>query len=444
MGVEQVVTQMTQDSDLEESSSPLRNVQTSPEGTPLCRMKFNTLSKSCPNLYPLQRTYPPLEESLLQPTDRLSICSFATTVSAPSSESDTDETESFYSDSSSDTEPLPPTPVPEVVSTQLTLSPLLSQEVEVPRSLSNSSSSLRDSPPLPIWALPKHSHPLLSFTQLPDWYKDNECVRHYYRPPLKSLRKCLRSILYWHTESGNIWSHLLGMLLFLFFIPHFAYTTYTRTADSDFSWTHPTVVSFFILSAITCLLLSTCFHTLMCHSHNVYVLCLRVDYCGIAFLIIGSYVPWVYYLFYCVRAAQLTYITICVILGLTAIVTMIAPFFNRPKFRIFRALLFGCVGSFGVIPVFHAYGIQGFSAAMSLGGVALMLCGGMFYIVGAGIYALRLPERVLPGRCDLLLQSHTIFHICVLIAATFHYFSLLRIQEIRLLRGDYCNADINI
>ena len=152
MGVEQVVTQMTQDSDLEESSSPLRNVQTSPEGTPLCRMKFNTLSKSCPNLYPLQRTYPPLEESLLQQaTDRLSICSLATTVSAPSSESDTDETKmSFYSDSSSDTEPLPPTPVPEVVSTQLTLSPLHhSQEVEVPRSLSNSSSSLRDSPPLP-------------------------------------------------------------------------------------------------------------------------------------------------------------------------------------------------------------------------------------------------------------------------------------------------------
>ncbi|KAI6658613.1 Adiponectin receptor protein-like [Oopsacas minuta] len=448
---DQVVTQMksrfgtglsTREFDLDIPISPLREINTSPDDTPVLR-RSRILSQSCPNLYPLPLTEDTLEEVVTPRKDDLSIYSFATSVSARSSESDMNDSESYYSDSSySDIQDsfifsIPnPDIIPEPIGN--------SEEVEIPRSRSASIISDEEPCPLPFWAIPKHSFPLLKYPQLPDWYKDNECIRKYYRPPLRSFKKCIKSIGYWHTESGNIWSHLLGMIIFLIFVPHFAYTMFIRSFDSDFSWPDPSVITVFIISAVLCLLLSTCFHTFMCHSNKVFVLCLRIDYCGIAFLIIGSYIPWFYYLFYCMRIAQIGYISTCVILGVTAIVTMIAPFFNRPKFRIFRALLFGCVGSFGVIPAMHAIGVQGLGPAMSLGGMALMFCGGMFYIVGAGIYAIRFPERIFPGKCDLLLQSHTIFHIFVLIAATFHYFSLLRIQEIRILRGGYCNPGINI
>ena len=455
---EQVVTQMKTkfgtglspgEIEVDTCVSPLGGNYTSPENTPVCR-KSTKMSQSCPNLYPLQPREQGVGEFVLARKDNLSICSFATTVSAQSSQSDlTDspscDTDFSYSDGENNFIFDPP--VPEILIPDIAQASSPQVEVEIPLSRTSSSDTSQEDtcPLLPMWAFPKHSHTLLMYSQLPSWYKDNECILKYYRPPLFSLRKCLKSIGYWHSESGNIWSHLIGLIVFLVFVPHFAYTMYVRaTTDSDFTWMDPVVISLFILSALTCLLLSTSFHTLMCHSNKVYMLCLRVDYCGIALLIIGSYVPWFYYLFYCLRTAQIAYISILTTLGATAIVTMIAPFFNRPKFRIFRALLFGCVGSFGLIPVCHACGVQGFSSTMSLGGTALMFSGGMFYIVGAGIYAIRLPERIFPGKCDLLLQSHTIFHICVLIAATFHYFSLLRIQEIRLLRGGYCNPDINI
>ena len=414
----------------------LRDVQTSPEHTPECSKRRHR-SVSCPNLS--QNALP----LLLSHQDNLSICSYATSVSARSSHSDLSDALSLDSESPFSDEELK-------LSTPLHhFTPSFTATITPARSISHiptpSPSCDEVCPPLPKWVRPRPPMPLLTYPQLPEWYKDNECVRKYYRPPLKTFKKCFKSIGYWHNETGNIWSHLLGIFLFLGFLLHFSYTMFSRaTTDKDFSWEDPTVIAMFLISALTCLFLSTFFHTFLCHSKELCVLCLRLDYCGIAFLILGSEVPWVYYMFYCLRTLQLVYISICVCLGVTAITTMIAPLFNRPKFRIFRALLFGCVGSFGLIPALHAIGVQGFGPAMSLGGIGLMFCGGMFYIVGAGIYAIRFPEKVFPGRCDIFLQSHTIFHICVLIAATFHYFSLLRIQEIRLLRGEFCNANISI
>lgn len=45
---------------------------------------------------------------------------------------------------------------------------------------------------------------------LPDWLKDNDFLLHGHRPPMPSFRACFRSIFRIHTETGNIWTHLLG------------------------------------------------------------------------------------------------------------------------------------------------------------------------------------------------------------------------------------------
>lgn len=46
---------------------------------------------------------------------------------------------------------------------------------------------------------------------LPDWLKDNDFLLHGHRPPMPSFRACFKSIFRIHTETGNIWTHLLGM-----------------------------------------------------------------------------------------------------------------------------------------------------------------------------------------------------------------------------------------
>lgn len=50
---------------------------------------------------------------------------------------------------------------------------------------------------------------------LPDWLKDNDYLLHGHRPPMPSFRACFKSIFRIHTETGNIWTHLLGTLSLL-------------------------------------------------------------------------------------------------------------------------------------------------------------------------------------------------------------------------------------
>ncbi len=59
------------------------------------------------------------------------------------------------------------------------------------------------------------------------------------------------------------------------------------------------VFTAFFAGAIICLGMSFAFHTVSCHSEFVGKLFSKFDYCGIAFLIMGSFVPWLYYGFYC-------------------------------------------------------------------------------------------------------------------------------------------------
>ncbi|KAL1427538.1 hypothetical protein MTO96_017242 [Rhipicephalus appendiculatus] len=62
---------------------------------------------------------------------------------------------------------------------------------------------------------------LVSHSELPEWLKNNEYIVRYHRPPLYCWRACARSIFSLHTESGNIWTHLLGALGFLALGVHF-------------------------------------------------------------------------------------------------------------------------------------------------------------------------------------------------------------------------------
>lgn len=59
---------------------------------------------------------------------------------------------------------------------------------------------------------------------LPDWLKDNDFLLHGHRPPMPSFRACFKSIFRIHTETGNIWTHLLGSAH-----PHWCtHTSYSR------------------------------------------------------------------------------------------------------------------------------------------------------------------------------------------------------------------------
>ncbi|CAH2055893.1 unnamed protein product, partial [Iphiclides podalirius] len=53
------------------------------------------------------------------------------------------------------------------------------------------------------------------FRHLPRWLQDNDYLHKGHRPPLPSFSACFASIFRIHTETGNIWTHLLGCVAFI-------------------------------------------------------------------------------------------------------------------------------------------------------------------------------------------------------------------------------------
>lgn len=48
---------------------------------------------------------------------------------------------------------------------------------------------------------------------LPEWLQDNEHILFGHRQALNSFRACFKSVFKIHTETGNIWTHLIGILM---------------------------------------------------------------------------------------------------------------------------------------------------------------------------------------------------------------------------------------
>ena len=153
----------------------------------------------------------------------------------------------------------------------------------------------------------------------------------------------------------------------------------------------------------------------------------------------GSFVPWLYFGFYCSLQAKLIYLTVVVVLGICSIVVSLWDRFSLPRYRPLRAgecnwkegvggggreflpshsIIVGIIlifslskgvfmifGLHGVVPAVHHAISEGWFNAItqaSLGWVILM---GFLYILGALIYMLRVPERFFPGKCDIWVRS---------------------------------------
>uniref|UniRef100_A0AAA9SXS6 Adiponectin receptor 2 n=1 Tax=Bos taurus TaxID=9913 RepID=A0AAA9SXS6_BOVIN len=233
---------------------------------------------------------------------------------------------------------------------------------------------------------------------LPEWLKDNDFLLHGHRPPMPSFRACFKSIFRIHTETGNIWTHLLGCVFFLclgifyMFRPNISFVAPLQ---------EKVVFGLFFLGAILCLSFSWLFHTVYCHSEGVSRIFSKLDYSGIALLIMGSFVPWLYYSFYCNPQPCFIYLIVICVLGIAAIIVSQWDMFATPQYRGVRAGVFLGLGLSGIIPTLHYVISEGFLKAATIGQIGWLLLMAGLYITGAALYAARIPERFFPGKCDI-------------------------------------------
>jgi len=182
----------------------------------------------------------------------------------------------------------------------------------------------------------------------------------------------------------------------------------------------------FFAGAALCLGMSGTYHTISNHSPVAQKFGNKLDYVGIVFLITGSFIPSVFYGFYCHPHIQETYWTMICSIGVGCASVSIFERFRTPPWRPYRAGMFVAMGLSAVFPVLHGIEIYGVQEMRDRIGLFWMVLEGFLYILGAGLYAARWPERSSPGSFDIWGSSHQIFHVLVVMAAASHLYGLLK------------------
>ena len=172
-------------------------------------------------------------------------------------------------------------------------------------------SRIRDSPGTKVEGGVKetseHWHSLLQWEEVPHWQRDNTCIHGSYRKETGSYHESIASLLYIHNEIVNIYTHLIPALITppgavaLYKVLH---PRYARATETDVI-----VFSCFFVGVTLCLGMSAIYHTISNHSPRVNKLGNQLDYVGIVLLITGSFVPSIYYGFWCDPTLQIVYWT---------------------------------------------------------------------------------------------------------------------------------------
>lgn len=265
---------------------------------------------------------------------------------------------------------------------------------------------------------------LILWDELEEWRRDNAFILGGYRRTSNSYAASFASLFHLHNESVNIWSHLLGAVAFSAAGLYLLLSVIGPRVEEAYV---DDVVAFacFFAGAFLCLGMSATFHALINHSPAVAKWGNKLDYTGIVFLIVGSYVPALYYGFRCHPHLLELYLSMICILGLGCLAVSWIDRFRSPAWRPYRAMMFVGLGLSGVIPVAHAVVSDGFVALDERMGLRWVLLQGGMYIFGAFLYAVRWPERSFPGKFDIWFSSHQIFHIFVLLAAASHLYGMV-------------------
>ncbi|KAJ2851404.1 hypothetical protein IWW36_001171 [Coemansia brasiliensis] len=252
-----------------------------------------------------------------------------------------------------------------------------------------------------------------------------------YRPLCFSVKDCVLSWFYVHSELGNILTHLCGAAIF------FALALFTgplvvpaavqeQNSTAKASPADYVIIYTYIIAVLFCLAASVAFHTLACHSQHKHFHSLRCDFIGILVLIVGSFVPVGYYGFLHSRGMLIGYMTMFVSIGVIGVAVSIVFHVENPKRARWRPVIFMAISGAGLVPVIHAAVLSGYDKAMDKLSLWYVIGMCLLYITGTVIYSFKLPERYRPGKHDVFLHSHQIFHVFVVFAAILHYVGIVR------------------
>lgn len=257
----------------------------------------------------------------------------------------------------------------------------------------------------------------------------------YRRMPINSLKRCLWSAFTIHNDTGNIWTHAIAGIIFLYMI---RWVIEEPRVGSD----RAIFIMYLVCASIT-MLASAAYHVYRPHSEHAYHFCLSCDLRGILILVCGTNGL--------IQALGLKYFFFWKMVWLTLTLSLFVALYNwvphmvRNRLTKRRTIYFASYALMGLIAWYqhrfllhyHRDKVPSFPALESFEdhhhvNWAILQALGVCYgtqAFGLLFRGLKIPERFFPRVFDIIGSSHQIFHVIVALGA---YLNFVNIYNLRL------------
>ena len=135
------------------------------------------------------------------------------------------------------------------------------------------------------------------------WQFDNRYILSGYRPEKADYLEIFRSLTFWHNETCNIYTHLVGALLLPLvataFLWYLTEPQFLHVSSIDY-----VMFGIYFCCAEVCLVCSTLYHLIQPYSHRAEQFWHGMDLLGIVIVTVGTFSSGIYYVFFCEASLQ--------------------------------------------------------------------------------------------------------------------------------------------
>lgn len=187
--------------------------------------------------------------------------------------------------------------------------------------------------------------------------KDNEYILTGFRRQSNSYLWSIKPILALHNETGNIWSHLVGALLFAWSLRSFHCSVWPPISSAELGNT--IAVTVYYVGVVNCFVLSTTYHTPSNHPKEVYKFCNQLGHLGVVLVIHGPTMPGTFFAFYCHPDFRTFYWFLSTLFAIASTVFTLRPKFRQPTYRRARLYMYSFLGASAFFPIVHGTSSMG-------------------------------------------------------------------------------------
>lgn len=246
-------------------------------------------------------------------------------------------------------------------------------------------------------------------TSLPEWLKI-PYVEYGYRIGYTRV-ECVKSIFdYRHNESFNIYTHLVpgifGVWLMIAGVLNELHILYN-------------------IGFVVCMLCSSVFHIMYCHSEETCLFFLMLDLLGISVLLCIQDISVIYIMYAHTMTLCFTFIMSSIITTFTPFLLCVMNWFDNYQYGQRRFIVFMMCTCISKLPILYGF-CNGFVSPLF---IHYEIKAGACAIMGSLLYISYIPERYISPKYNYYITSHTLFHIFIVIGCVYHFYAILTYYE---------------